>query len=132
MGLMMCEGKYVGRDEIANVPTPTGTASWHPVAHAEVIDAVSEVVKAHRWNIVDSTGKLITIQAFAGKDLGKISYITATNGSAYWLPKGITKNTDAGWLHVGWINTTNIPRNDKVVVFTATFADGTEQVVAQT
>lgn len=53
MGLMMCEGKYVGRDEIANVPTPTGTASWHPVAHADVIDAVTEVVKAHDWQILD-------------------------------------------------------------------------------
>ena len=81
---------------------------------------------------VDNTGKLITIQAFAGKDLGRISYITATNGSSYWLPKGITKNSDAGWLHVGRINTTTIPRNDKTVVFTATFSDGTEQVVAQT
>ena len=53
MGLMMCEGKYVGRDEIANVSTPTGTASWHPVAHADVIDAVTEVVKAHDWQILD-------------------------------------------------------------------------------
>ena len=53
MGLMMCEGKYVSRDEIANVPTPTGTASWHPVAHADVIDAVTEVVKAHDWQILD-------------------------------------------------------------------------------
>ena len=53
MNLMMCEGKYVGRDEIANVPTPTGTASWHPVAHADVIDAVTEAVKAHDWQILD-------------------------------------------------------------------------------
>ena len=53
MALMMCEGKYVGREEIANVPTPTGTASWHPVAHAEVIDAVTEAVKAHDWQILD-------------------------------------------------------------------------------
>ena len=53
MGVMMCEGKYVGRDEIANVPTPAGTASWHPVAHADVIDAVTDVVREHRWNIID-------------------------------------------------------------------------------
>ena len=53
MGLMMGEGKYVGRDEIASVPTPTGTASWHPVPHLDVIDAVSEVVKAHNWQILD-------------------------------------------------------------------------------
>ena len=53
MSLMMCEGKYVGREEIANVPTPVGTASWHPVAHADVIDAVTEAVKAHDWQILD-------------------------------------------------------------------------------
>ena len=53
MGLMMCEGKFVGRDEIANVPTPAGTASWHPVPHLDVIDAVTEVVKAHNWEILD-------------------------------------------------------------------------------
>ena len=37
MGLMMSEGKFVGRDEIAMVPTPTATASWKPVPHSEVI-----------------------------------------------------------------------------------------------
>lgn len=53
MGLIMCEGKFVGRDEIANVPTPAGTASWHPVPHLDVIDNVTEVVKAHNWEILD-------------------------------------------------------------------------------
>ena len=33
MGLMMSEGKFVGRDEIALVPTPEATASWKPVPH---------------------------------------------------------------------------------------------------
>lgn len=53
MGLMMSEGKFVGRDEIALVPTPTATASWKPVPHSEVIDAVTDVVKAHNWQILD-------------------------------------------------------------------------------
>ena len=53
MSLMMSDGKYVGRDEIANVPTPEGTDSWHPVPHMDVIDAVTEVVKAHNWQILD-------------------------------------------------------------------------------
>ena len=53
MGLMMCEGKFVDRNEIAKVPTPDATESWHPVAHSEVIDAVTEVVKAHDWQILD-------------------------------------------------------------------------------
>ena len=53
MSLMMSEGKYVGRDEIANVPTPEGTASWKPVPHMDVIDAVTDVVRAHNWQIID-------------------------------------------------------------------------------
>ena len=53
MSLMMCEGKYVGRNEIATVPTPVGTASWKPVPHMDVIDAVTEAVKAKNWQILD-------------------------------------------------------------------------------
>ena len=53
MSLMMSEGKYVGRNEIATVPTPTGTTSWKPVPHLDVIDAVTEAVKARNWQILD-------------------------------------------------------------------------------
>ena len=53
MGLMMSEGKFVGRDEIALVQTPEATASWKPVPHTEVIDAVTDVVRAHNWQILD-------------------------------------------------------------------------------
>ncbi len=53
MGLMMCEGKFVGRAEIALVPTPEATASWKPVPHIDVIDAVTEVVRTHDWQILD-------------------------------------------------------------------------------
>lgn len=53
MGLMMSEGKFVGRDEIALVPTPEATASWKPVPHSDVIDAVTEVVQAHNWQILE-------------------------------------------------------------------------------
>ncbi len=53
MGLTMCEGKFVGRDEIALVPTPEATASWKPVPHSDVIDAVTEVAKAHDWQILE-------------------------------------------------------------------------------
>ena len=53
MGLMMSEGKFVGRDEIALIPTPAATVSWRPVPHREVIDAVTDVVKAHNWQILD-------------------------------------------------------------------------------
>ena len=53
MSLMMSEGKYVGRNEIATVPTPTGTTSWKPVPHMDVIDAVTEAVKAKNWQSLD-------------------------------------------------------------------------------
>jgi hypothetical protein len=53
MSLMMCEGKYVGRNEIAAIPTPEGTASWHPVPHLDVIDSVTEAIKAKNWQILD-------------------------------------------------------------------------------
>ena len=46
-------GQFVDRAEVALVPTPKGTDSWRPVPHIEVIDAVTEVVKAHRWEITE-------------------------------------------------------------------------------
>lgn len=52
--LMMSNGgTFVDRHAIANVPTPRPTTTWRPVPHIDVIDAVSDVVKAHRWNILD-------------------------------------------------------------------------------
>ena len=47
MGLMMCDGKFVSRDEIAMVQTPPATESWKPVPHMEVIDAVTDVVEIY-------------------------------------------------------------------------------------
>ena len=55
MGLMMCDGKYVTRNEIATIPTPTATDSWKPVPHIDVISAVTEVVKGHGWEITDES-----------------------------------------------------------------------------
>ena len=51
MGLIMQEGKFVSRDEVARTDTPCSTATWRPVPHIDVIEAVTEVVKAHNWNI---------------------------------------------------------------------------------
>ena len=47
----MQEGKFVSRDEVARTDTPCSTATWRPVPHIDVIEAVTEVVKAHNWNI---------------------------------------------------------------------------------
>ena len=48
-------GQFVDRSEVALVPTPKGTSSWRPVPHAEVTDAVTEVVKAHHWEITPNS-----------------------------------------------------------------------------
>ena len=53
MGLLMQEGQFVSRDEVAKVETPEGTASWKPVPHIDVIDAVSAVIDAHKWEITN-------------------------------------------------------------------------------
>ena len=49
----MQTGKYVGRSAIAEIPTPECTATWHPVSHSDLIEAVTSAVKAHDWQIVD-------------------------------------------------------------------------------
>ena len=51
MGLIMAEGKFVSRDEVARTDTPSSTQTWHPVPHIDVIEAVTNVIKAHDWNI---------------------------------------------------------------------------------
>ena len=51
MGLIMEEGKFVNRAEVARINTPCSTDTWHPVSHIDVIEAVTEVVKAHNWEI---------------------------------------------------------------------------------
>ena len=51
MGLIMQEGRFVSRDEVAHIDTPYSTDTWHPVPHIDVIEAVTEVIKAHRWEI---------------------------------------------------------------------------------
>ena len=53
MGLIMQNGKYVGRSEITEIPTPECTSTWHPVSHSDLIEAVTNAVKAHDWQIVD-------------------------------------------------------------------------------
>lgn len=54
MGLCMSGGgQFVDRNTVAMVETPVGTESWKPVPHIEVIEAVTEVVKAHKWQITE-------------------------------------------------------------------------------
>ena len=51
MGLIMQEGKFVSRDEVARIDTPVSTDTWRPVPHIDVIEAVTEVVRAHNREI---------------------------------------------------------------------------------
>ena len=46
-------GQFVDRAAVAEVITPNGTASWKPVPHIDVVEAVSDVVRAHRWTITE-------------------------------------------------------------------------------
>ena len=45
--LCMGGGQFVDRAAVAEVITPNGTASWKPVPHIEVIDAVTDVGGYH-------------------------------------------------------------------------------------
>ena len=46
-------GQFVDRAAVAEVITPNGTASWKPVPHIDVVEAISDVVRAHRWTITE-------------------------------------------------------------------------------
>ena len=96
MGLMMSEGKFVGRDEIAMVPTPAATASWKPVPHLDVIDAVTEVVKAHDWQILDEQFGL----ARDGQKLFGVMRINKSSSSEWSRCIGIRNSHDRS-LSVG-------------------------------
>lgn len=96
MGLMMCEGKFVGRDEIGLVPTPAATASWKPVPHLDVIDAVTEVVKAHNWQILDEQFGL----ARDGQKLFGVMRINKSSSSEWSRCIGIRNSHDRS-LSVG-------------------------------
>ena len=43
--------RFVGRAELALVPTPEPTATWRPVPHIEVVRAVESAVRAHGLSI---------------------------------------------------------------------------------
>ena len=37
--------KYVDRHELAQVPTPAWTDTWHPLPHIEVVETVQNIVQ---------------------------------------------------------------------------------------
>lgn len=90
MGLCMCEGKFVDRNEVALVETPAGTASWHPVPHIEVIDAVTEVVKAHDWTVTREQYGL----AREGQKLFGVMTLNKTSSPEWYRCIGIRNSHD--------------------------------------
>ena len=90
MSLCMCEGKFVDRNEVALVETPPSTSTWKPVPHIEVIDAVTEVVKAHNWTITEEQFGL----AREGQKLFGVMKINTTSSSDWVRCIGLRNSHD--------------------------------------
>ena len=48
-------GQFVDRAAVAEVITPNGTVSWKPVPHIDVVEAVSDVVRAAEMGAINSS-----------------------------------------------------------------------------
>ena len=90
MGLIMAEGKYVSRDEVARTDTPSSTHTWRPVPHIDVIEAVTEVIKAHRWEIEGEKFGLVN----DGKRLFGVMEISSSSSSDWHRCIGIRNSHD--------------------------------------
>ena len=88
--LMMCDGKFVSRNEVALVPTPEASESWKPVPHIDVIEAVSEVVQAHKWQIMDENFGL----ARDGQKMFGVMRINKSNSSDWSRCIGLRNSHD--------------------------------------
>ena len=90
MGLIMAEGKYVSRSEVARTDTPCSTSTWRPVPHIDVIEAVTEVIKAHRWEIEGEKFGL----ASAGKRLFGVMELSSSSSPEWHRCIGIRNSHD--------------------------------------
>ena len=90
MGLIMQEGKFVDREEVARIDTPCSTDTWRPVPHIDVIEAVTEVVKAHRWDIEDERFGL----ASEGKKMFGVMEISRSSSPQWHRCIGIRNSHD--------------------------------------
>ena len=90
MGLIMAEGKYVSRDEVARTDTPSSTQTWRPVPHIDVIEAVTEVIKAHRWEIEGEKFGLVN----EGKRLFGVMEISSSSSHEWHRCIGIRNSHD--------------------------------------
>ena len=83
-------GNYATREEIALVPTPEATSSWKPVPHYEVIEAVTEVVLAHQWVILEEQFGL----ARAGAKLFGVMKINRSSSLEWYRCIGLRNSHD--------------------------------------
>jgi len=90
MGLIMQEGKFVSRTEVARTDTPCSTATWRPVPHIDVIEAVTEVVKAHDWEIEGEKFGL----ASDGKKMFGVMEISRSSSTEWHRCVGIRNSHD--------------------------------------
>ena len=90
MGLIMAEGKYVSRDEVARTDTPSSTQTWRPVPHIDVIEAVTNVIKAHDWNIEGEKFGLVN----EGKRLFGVMEITSSSSPEWHRCIGLRNSHD--------------------------------------
>jgi len=81
MGLMLANrtDKSVSRDELATIPTPERTATWHPVPHIEVVEAVETAIR-HSGYIID--GERFGLARDSQKMFGVITL--AQRGNPEW------------------------------------------------
>ena len=90
MGLIMQEGKFVNRDEVARTDTPCSTATWRPVPHIDVIEAVTEVIRAHNWEIEGEKFGL----ASEGKKLFGVMELSSSSSPEWHRCVGIRNSHD--------------------------------------
>ena len=83
-------GQFVDRNAVALVQTPERTESWKPVPHIEVIEAVTEVVKAHHWTITEEQFGL----AHEGQKIFGVMKINKTSSSDWVRCIGLRNSHD--------------------------------------
>lgn len=83
-------GQIVDRQTVSMVETPIGTDSWKPVPHIEVINAVTEVVKAHDWTITEEQFGL----AREGQKLFGVMTLNKTSSPEWYRCIGIRNSHD--------------------------------------
>ncbi len=88
--MMSGGGRFVDRETVALVDTPIPTASWKPVPHIEVIEAVSKVVSAHHWTITEEQFGL----AREGQKLFGVMKINQSSSSEWTRCIGLRNSHD--------------------------------------